>query len=150
MNESKPEPEQMGRLFSVVTPSTIKQEIDSVDHYVRRIDHDVQAHRAKLTDLLTDWHLFVEDWTSFRDGAGFFARTSGATYDKALDYRKRADAWDELLRRRSASSAPVGTTPAPAATTDIIGPLVKLATLGVAAYVGISLIQTFRQGASRD
>src|SRR5204862_4483945 len=103
---------EVGRLFSVLTPSAIKQEIDSVDHYVRRIDADIQAHKSKLADLLNDWHLFVEEWTTFRDGAGWFARTTGATYDKALDYRKRADAWDELIRRRGASTAPVGTTPA--------------------------------------
>jgi len=132
-----------GRLFSVLSPSAIKQEIDSVDHYIRRIDGDIQAHRAKLTDLLQDWHLFVEEWTTFRDGAGWFARTTGATYDKALDYRKRADAWGELIRRRGASTAPVGTTPAPAPPGDLIGSVVKLAGLGIAAYVGVSLIQTF-------
>jgi len=132
-----------GRLFSVLSPSAIKQEIDSVDHYIRRIDGDIQSHRAKLTDLLQDWHLFVEEWTTFRDGAGWFARTTGATYDKALDYRKRADAWAELVRRRGASTAPVGTTPAPAPPGDLIGSVVKLAGLGIAAYVGVSLIQTF-------
>jgi hypothetical protein len=83
---------EVGRLFSVLSPSAIKQEIDSVDAYVRRIDGDVQAHKAKLTDLLNDWHLFVEEWITFRDGAGWFARTTGATYDKALDYRRRAGA----------------------------------------------------------
>jgi hypothetical protein len=135
---------EMGRLFSVVSPSTIKQEIDSIDHYVRRIDGDVQSHKARLADLLNDWHLFVEEWNTFRDGAGWFARTSGATYDKALDYRKRADAWDELLRRRGASVAPAGTTPAPAAQPDIFGPLFKLAALGVAAYVGVNLVKAFK------
>ena len=89
--------------------------------YIRRIDGDIQAHKARVTDLLNDWHLFVEEWTTFRDGAGWFARTTGATYDKALDYRKRADAWDELIRRRGASTAPVGTTPAPAPKGDVDG-----------------------------
>jgi len=139
-----------GRLFSVLSPSAIKQEIDSVDHYIRRIDGDIQSHRAKLTDLLRDWHLFVEEWTTFRDGAGWFARTTGATYDKALDYRKRADAWDELIRRRGASTAPVGTTPAPAPPGDLIGSVVKLAGLGLAAYVGVSLIQTFSHREKRN
>lgn len=139
-----------GRLFSVLSPSAIKQEIDSVDHYIRRIDGDIQSHRSKLTDLLRDWHLFVEDWTTFRDGAGWFARTTGATYDKALDYRKRADAWDELIRRRGASTAPVGTTPAPAAPGDLIGSVVKLAGLGLAAYVGVSLIQTYSYREKRN
>ena len=133
-----------GRLFSVLSPSAIKQEIDSVDHYVLRIDRDIQSHRSKLTDLLQDWHLFVEEWTTFRDGADWLARTTGATYDKALDYRKRADAWDELIRRRGASSAPVGTTPAPAPKGDAVNAFVKLAGIGIAAYVGISLIRTFK------
>ena len=136
--------EMSGRLFSVLSPSAIKQEIDSVDHYVRRINDDIQAHKGKLADLLRDWNLFVQEWVAFRDGAGWFARTTGATYDKALDYRKRADAWDELLRRRGASTAPVGTTPAPAPPPgDLIGSVVKLAGLGVAAYVGINLLRTF-------
>ena len=139
-----------GRLFSVLSPSAIKQEIDSVDHYVLRIDRDIQSHRSKLTDLLQDWHLFVEEWTTFRDGAGWFARTTGATYDKALDYRKRADAWDELIRRRGASTAPVGTTPAPAPPGDLIGSIAKLAGLGIAAYVGVSLIQTFSHREKRN
>jgi hypothetical protein len=139
-----------GRLFSVVSPSAIKQEIDSVDHYVRRIDVDIQAHKEKLADLLKDWHLFVQEWLAFRDGAGWFARTTGATYDKALDYRKRADAWDELIRRRGASTAPVGTTPAPAAPSDLIGSVIKLAGIGIAAYVGVSLIQTYRKREKRD
>jgi len=139
-----------GRLFSVLSPSAIKQEIDSVDHYVLRIDRDIQSHRSKLTDLLQDWHLFVEEWTTFRDGAGWFARTTGATYDKALDYRKRADAWDELIRRRGASTAPVGTTPAPAPPGDLIGSVVKLAGLGIAAYVAVSLIQTFSHREKRN
>jgi len=135
---------EVGRLFSVLSPSAIKQEIDSVDHYVRRIDGDVQAHKSRLADLLNDWHLFVEEWIAFRDGAGWFARTTGATYDKALDYRKRTDAWDELIRRRGASSAPVGTTPAPAPKGDAVNTFVKLAGIGIAAYVGVSLIRTFK------
>jgi hypothetical protein len=134
----------VGRLFSVLSPSAIKQEIDSIDRYVQRIDRDVQAHRARLADLLQDWHLFVDDWIAFRDGAGFMARTTGATYDKALDYRKRADAWDELIRRRGASTAPVGTTPAPAPKGDALNALIKLAGLGIAAYVGVSLVRTFK------
>ena len=133
-----------GRLFSVLSPSAIKQEIDSIDQYIRRIDRDVQSHKAKAADLLNDWHLFVEEWTRFRDGAGWFARTTGATYDKALDYRKRADAWDELVRRRGASSAPVGTTPAPAPKGDAVSAFLKLAGIGIAAYVGVSLIRTFK------
>jgi hypothetical protein len=135
----------VGRLFSVLSPSAIKQEIDSVDRYVQRIDRDVQAHKARLADLLQDWHLFVEDWIAFRDGAGFMARTTGATYDKALDYRKRADAWDELTRRRGASTAPVGTTPAPAPKGDFMGAFLKLAGLGLAAYVGVELLRTYRK-----
>jgi hypothetical protein len=135
----------VGRLFSVLSPSAIKQEIDSVDHYIRRIDKDVQAHKAKLADLLQDWHLFVEEWTAFRDGAGWFARTTGATYDKALDYRKRADAWDELLRRRGAATAPVGTTPAPAPKGDAVSAFLKLAGLGVAAYVAINVVRIFKR-----
>ena len=111
---------------------------------------NIQSHRARLTDLLQDWHLFVEEWTAFRDGAGWFARTTGATYDKALDSRKRADAWDELIRRRGASTAPVGTTPAPAPPGDLIGSVVKLAGLGIAAYVGVSLIQTFSHRERRN
>jgi hypothetical protein len=140
---------EVGRLFSVVTPSAIKQEIDSVDAYVRRIDGDVQSHKGKLTDLLNDWHLFVEEWINFRDGAGWFARTTGATYDKALDYRRRAEAWDELIRRRGASSAPVGTTPASAPKGDLVGSLVKLTGIGIAAYVGVSLIQIYKQREAR-
>jgi hypothetical protein len=136
----------MEGLFYVLSPSAIKQEIDAVDHYVRRIDHDVQAHKGRLADLLNDWHLFVEEWTTFRDGAGWFARTTVATYDKALEYRKRADAWDELLRRRGASTAPVGTTPAVAAKGDAISGLLKLAGLGLAAYVGVSLFRSFKGG----
>jgi hypothetical protein len=135
---------EVGRLFSVLSPSAIKQEIDSVDAYVRRIDGDVQAHKGRLTDLLNDWHLFVEEWINFRDGAGWFARTTGATYDKALDYRKRADAWDELIRRRGASSAPVGTTPAPAPKGDAMSAFLKLAGIGIAAYVGVNLVRTFK------
>ena len=138
-----------GRLLSVLSPSAIKQEIDSVDLYIRRIDGDVQAHKAKVMDLLRDWHLFVEEWTTFREGAGWFARTTGATYDKALDFRTRADAWDELIHRRGASTAPVGTTPAPAPSKDLVGSLVKLAGIGLAAYVGVSLIQIYKQREAR-
>jgi hypothetical protein len=134
----------VGRIFSVLSPSAIKQEIDSIDRYVQRIDRDVQAHRPRLADLLQDWHLFVEDWIAFRDGAGFMARTTGATYDKALDYRKRADAWDELIRRRGASTAPVGTTPAPAPKGDWMNAFLKLAGLGIAAYVGVNLVRTYK------
>ena len=135
---------EVGRIFSVLSPSAIKQEIDSVDAYVRRIDGDIQAHKARVTDLLNDWHLFVEEWTTFRDGAGWFARTTGATYDKALDYRKRADAWDELIRRRGASTMPIGTTPAPAPKGDTMNAFLKLAGIGIAAYVGVNLYRAFK------
>jgi hypothetical protein len=134
----------MGRLLTVVSPSAIKQEIDSVDHYVRRIDRDVKGHKEQTKDLLDDWHLFVEEWTTFREGAGWFARTTGATYDKALDFRKRADAWAELLRRRGASTTPAGTEPSPAPKSDIFGSLFKLAAVGIAAYVGVNLVQAYR------
>ena len=135
---------EVGRIFSVLSPSAIKQEIDSVDAYVRRIDGDIQSHKARVTDLLNDWHLFIEEWTTFRDGAGWFARTTGATYDKALDYRKRGDAWDELIRRRGASTAPVGTTPAPASKGEGMNAFLKLAGIGIAAYVGVNLYRTFK------
>jgi hypothetical protein len=135
---------EVGRLFSVLSPSAIKQEIDSVDAYVRRIDGDIQSHKARVGDLLNDWHLFVEEWTTFRDGAGWFARTTGATYDKALDYRKRADAWDELIRRRGASTVPIGTTPAPAPKGDAMNAFLKLAGIGIAAYVGVNLYRAFK------
>jgi hypothetical protein len=134
----------VGRIFSVLSPSAIKQEIDSIDRYVQRIDRDVQAHKSRLADLLQDWHLFVEDWIAFRDGSGWMARTTGATYDKALDYRKRADAWDELIRRRGASTAPVGTTPAPAPKGDSMNAFLKLAGVGIAAYVGVNLFRTYK------
>jgi hypothetical protein len=134
----------VGRLFSVLSPSAIKQEIDSIDRYVQRIDRDIQTHKPRLADLLQDWHLFVEDWIAFRDGAGFMARTTGATYDKALDYRKRADAWDELIRRRGASTAPVGTTPTPAPKGESLNAFLKLTGLGIAAYVGVNLVRTFK------
>jgi hypothetical protein len=140
---------EVGRLFSVLSPSAIKQEIDSVDAYVRRIDGDIQSHKGRLTDLLNDWHLFVEEWTTFRDGAGWFARTTGATYDKALDYRKRADAWDELIRRRGASTMPIGTTPAPAPKGDATNAFLKLAGIGIAAYVGVNLYRTFKSSKER-
>ncbi|HEX4049114.1 MAG TPA: hypothetical protein VH309_14810 [Elusimicrobiota bacterium] len=135
---------EVGRIFSVLSPSAIKQEIDSVDAYVRRIDGDIQSHKARVADLLNDWHLFVEEWTTFRDGAGWFARTTGATYDKALDYRKRADAWDELIRRRGASTVPIGTTPAPAPKGDAMNAFLKLAGIGIAAYVGVNLYRAFK------
>jgi hypothetical protein len=135
---------EVGRLFSVLSPSAIKQEIDSVDAYVRRINGDIQSHKARVGDLLNDWHLFVEEWTTFRDGAGWFARTTGATFDKALDYRKRADAWDELIRRRGASTAPIGTTPAPAPKGDALNAFMKLAGIGIAAYVGVNLYRAFK------
>jgi len=109
--------DDVGRFLTVATPSTIKQEIDSVDQYVRRLNRDVQTHQGKMRDLLDDWHLFVEEWTTFRNGAGWWARTSGATLDKALDYRKRADAWDELVRRRGATTTPARTGPTPVAQT---------------------------------
>ncbi len=135
---------EVGRIFSVLSPSAIKQEIDSVDAYVRRIDGDIQAHKARVADILNDWHLFVEEWTTFRDGAGWFARTTGATYDKVLDYRKRADAWDELIRRRGASTMPIGTTPAPAPKGDATNAFLKLAGIGIAAYVGVNLYRAFK------
>jgi hypothetical protein len=134
----------VGRVLSVLSPSAIKQEIDSIDRYIQRIDRDVQSHKTRLPDLLQDWHLFVEDWTAFRDGAGWFARTTGATYDKALDYRKRADAWEELIRRRGASTAPAGTTPAPAPNGSAMNAFLKLAGIGIAAYVGVNLVRTYR------
>jgi hypothetical protein len=97
-----------------------------------------------MRDLLDDWHLFVEEWTTFRTGAGWWARTSGATLDKALDYRKRADAWDELVRRRGATTTPARTGPTPVAQADMVGPLMKLAAFGIAAYVGVNLVQAWK------
>lgn len=99
-----------------------------------------------LSSRLNDWHLFVEEWITFRGGAGWFARTTGATYDKALDYRKRADAWDELIRRRGASSAPVGTTPAAAPKGDLIGSVVKLAGIGIGALAAAPLFAEYIMG----
>jgi hypothetical protein len=136
--------DDVGRFLTVATPSTIKQEIDSVDQYVRRLNRDVQTHRDKMRDLLDDWHLFAEEWTTFRSGAGWWARTSGATLDKALDYRKRADAWDELVRRRGATTTPARTGPTPVAQADMVGPLMKLAAFGIAAYVGVNLVQAWK------
>jgi len=92
---------------------------------------------------------FTSEPTRSPFGAGAGVVPTGATYDKALDYRKRADAWDELIHRRGASTAPVGTTPAPAPKGDLVGSLVKLAGIGLAAYVGVSLIQIYKHREAR-
>jgi hypothetical protein len=133
---------EVGRLITVATPSTIKQEIDSVDAYIHRLNRDVQTHKDKLTDLLEDWHLFVEDWGSFQKNTGWFGRTSGFTLDKAQEFRARADAWDEIIRRRGATVTPSATGPTPSSKpTDFIAPILKFGTIAVAAYVGVNLVR---------
>ena len=136
---------EVGRLITVATPSTIKQEIDSIDHYIYRLNRDVQSHKEKLTDLLEDWHLFVEDWLAFQKNTGWFGRTSGFTLDKAHEFRARANAWDEIIRRRGATVTPRGTDQdAGSKATDLLTPILKFGTIAVAAYVGVNLVRAFR------
>jgi hypothetical protein len=136
---------EVGRLITVATPSTIKQEIDSVDQYIHRLNRDVQTHKDKLADLIEDWHLFVEDWGAFQKNTGWFGRTSGFTLDMAQEFRARADAWDEIIRRRGATVTPSATAPTPTSKpTDLLGPILKFGTIAVAAYVGVNLVRAFR------
>ena len=112
-----------------------------MDAYVRRIDGDIQSHKARVTTTSsTTWHLFVEEWTTFRDGAGWFARTTGATSDKALDYRKRADAWDELIAGAAPQRCAQAKEAAPAADKGRDAMNAFLMTrrgIGIAAYVSV-------------
>ncbi len=138
--------------FAVVLPGTIKQEIESIDHYVRRLNHDVQTHKAQLgPELVEDWHLFVEDWQTFvKNSESWFSRSSAVTYDRALDYRKRADAWAEILRRRNAASESAETLPAPAPKGDLISSVLKLAAIGIAAYVGVNVYRGWKASKQRQ
>lgn len=100
----------MGSL--IVTPGAIKAEMDTVQAGVSQLDADIMSSNVR-DPFKKAWRGFVAEWNTFyKAHEGWFARSWGKAYTKALDYRRRTDEWRAaFLREGGAATGPALTPP---------------------------------------
>lgn len=126
------------RLVTVWTPSAMKAEINAVDGMIEGLNRTAVRNEGALgRELFQQWRQFRTEWQAFRDGVreSWSARWSGVMGDRALDYRKRAEAWGELFRRRAGGDVAAAPGQAPPPST---GGIPWKGILGVGALLGVA------------
>lgn len=74
-------------------PGAIFDELETVQNVVRQLDRDVAASRVR-EDFKRSWRGFAAEWARFYAAhRGWWSRTWYAVYEKALDFRRRTEAW---------------------------------------------------------
>lgn len=88
----------------IVTPGAIKDEIETVNAGVKQLDSDIMS--SKVRDAFKKaWRLFASEWQRFyASKQGWWARSWGSTWEKAVDYRKRVDEWRTAFQREGGQS----------------------------------------------
>ena len=89
----------------VVTPSAMKDEMNTVDALVRQLDLDVQASRVRQ-EFKVAFGAFRQEWGAFyKEHEGWWGRLWGAVYEKILDFRRRAEEWRQAFLREGGNTA---------------------------------------------
>lgn len=83
------------------TPDEVKNEQEQVNRLVDSLGVDVNAQRAKLPKrIVTGFSQFWDEWKAFyKNSSGFFARHERGTYEKTLEYRAQAAAWQKQIKK---------------------------------------------------
>lgn len=87
------EEDRRNALIDFKMPGAILDEMETVQTIVKHLDQDVAASHVR-DDFKRSWRGFVDEWTKFYAGHhGWWSRTWYAVYEKAIDFRKRTEAW---------------------------------------------------------
>jgi hypothetical protein len=143
-------------LVDIQTPGSIKAEMDTTANIIRQLDADIRASHVDAS-FKAAWGAFVDEWERFyKEHAGWFDRLWYASYEKTVEYRRRALEW----REKFVAIGGTPTTPAdipPKTATERFGEafnkIVNVALLGgglFAAYKVITALSAKGEAASRN
>jgi hypothetical protein len=127
----------------VVTPSAIKDEMDTVDAFVRQLDVDIQASNVRQP-FKDAFNAFRDEWRRFNaEHETWWGRLWGAVYEKATDYRRRAEEWRKAFLAEGGYTAVPSVAPPPSKAGGSSAYL-WLAGAGLAA-LGLSSVASMRR-----
>lgn len=83
----------------VASPSTIKDELETVESATRQLDAEMRAQPIP-PDFLRAWEAFISEWRLFfASHQRWSERLFDSTYFKALEFRRRLADWREAFAR---------------------------------------------------
>jgi hypothetical protein len=97
----------------IYTPGAIRDEQDTVLGLVQQLDTDIQASNAR-PEFKAAWGKFRDEYKSFYEDSGWWARWWISSYEKTLEYRRRVVEW----RQEFESQGGKATGPAPSASPE--------------------------------
>ena len=81
----------------ILTPGHILDEMNTVRAVIAQLDKDV-ARSAVDEDFKTSWRVFFDEYEAFYENhSGWFGRWWAGTYEKSVEYRRRALSWRKRL-----------------------------------------------------
>jgi len=119
-------------------PGSILDEMETTDAVVKQLDVDIMA--APVPKAFKDaWLAFVNEWHRFYvERRGWLSRTWYGTYEKTVEYRRRAVEWREkFVSLGGKPSAPADKPPTTAG--DTLNTVLKYALIGGGLFVGYKL-----------
>jgi hypothetical protein len=131
-------------IIDIQSPGSIKAEMETVDSVIRQLDSDIQASNVDAA-FKRSWRVFVDEWEKFyKDHAGWFDRLWYSSYEKTVEFRKRALAWREKFVALGGSPSGPADQP-PKSFTEELWKYGKWLLLGGAAFLGWKLWQANRK-----
>ncbi len=116
-------------LIDVESPGNVLDEMNTVLALIRQLDADVRSSHVSQ-EFKDSWQVFVDEYKTFYNAhAGWVSRFWYATYDKAIDFRKRTLAWREKFASLGGNPSGPQDTP-PTTATDQLARFAKLALIG--------------------
>jgi hypothetical protein len=121
----------------VISPSAIKNEIETVESAARQLDGEVRAGQV-TPEFVKAWDAFWAEWRKFSDGhQRWVDLLFDATYFKALEFRRRVGSWRDAFVK--AGGRPL----APGLPGEVLGfPWERMAMVlgGAVAALGVSKV----------
>lgn len=129
-------------LVDVKLPSAVLAEMQTTDAVVNQLDDDI-ASASVPSSFKEAWRRFVAEWREFyRERSGWLDRAWYGTYEKTVEYRRRALEWREkFVSLGGRPSAPADRPPSTAG--DALDAVLKYALIGGGLFVGYKLATNY-------
>lgn len=130
-------------VVDVKMPAAIRDEILTIGRAFAALDADVKARRLKLPpQWIAAWYDFRDEWNRFAaDHAHWYDNVWYASYEKALEYRQRLDAWrQQFVAQTGPTTAPALSARPPEAGESIPWKTIAYGGLAVAGLYGLAKV----------
>jgi hypothetical protein len=135
-------------LVDIKLPGAVLDEMQTTDAVIKQLDRDID--NSAMTSTFRDaWRAFVDEWKQFyQQRSGWFDRAWYGTYEKTVEYRRRALEWrQKFVSLGGKPSAPEDKPPTTAG--DTLNAVLKYAVIGGGLFVGYKVLTNFL-GAKRS